>query len=177
MDWPLFFTFLAACGAAAATGAMFNPGAWYDSLQKPTWTPRNWVFPVVWTTLYLLIAYAAMRVAGVALSADVTGGAAVAGTTPLPGSAVLAGNVVQALAFWALQIAFNTLWTPVFFGLHRIRAAMVVMVFLWLSVAATTWSFFGVDFWAGAAFLPYLVWVTIAGALNFSVMRLNPNAG
>ena len=151
MDWPLFLTFLAACGAAAATGAMFNPGAWYDSLQKPSWTPRDWVFPVVWTVLYLLIAYAAMRVAGVV------------------------GNA-QPLAFWALQIAFNTLWTPVFFGLHRLRAAMVVMVCLWLSVAATTYSFFGVDFWAGAMLLPYLLWVTIAGALNFSVMRLNPNA-
>jgi benzodiazapine receptor len=177
MDWPLFLTFLAACGAAAATGAMFNPGAWYDGLHKPTWTPRNWVFPVVWTVLYFAIAYAAMRVATVAVSIDVTGGAAVAGAAAVTGSAVIAGNVVQALAFWALQIAFNTLWTPVFFGLHRIRAAMVVMVGLWLSVAATTYSFFGVDFWAGALFLPYLLWVTIAGALNFSVMRLNPNAG
>lgn len=156
MDWALFLTFLAACGAAAATGAMFNPGAWYDSLQKPTWTPPNWAFPVVWTTLYLCIAYAAMRVAG---------GASVAGE---------AGST-QALAFWALQIAFNTLWTPIFFGLHRIRAAMVVMVGLWLAVAATTYSFFGVDFWAGALFLPYLLWVTVAGALNFSVMRLNPS--
>lgn len=152
MDWALFLTFLAACGAAAATGAMFNPGAWYDGLQKPGWTPRNWVFPVVWTILYLLIAYAAMRVAGVA------------------------GNA-QALAFWALQIAFNTLWTPVFFGLHRMRAAMVVMVCLWLAVAATTWSFLAVDLVAGLLLLPYLLWVTIAGALNFSVMRLNPNAG
>ena len=156
---------------------MFNPGAWYDSLQKPSWTPRNWVFPVVWTILYLCIAYAAMRVAGVAVTADATGGAAAAGTTPLPGSAVLAGNVGGLVGSGALQIAFNTLWTPVFFGLHRIRAAMVVMVGLWLSVAATTWSFFGVDLIAGLLFLPDLLWVTIAGALNFSVMRLNPNAG
>lgn len=152
MDWPLFLTFLAACGAAATTGAMFKPGDWYDGLKKPGWTPRDWMFPVVWTTLYLLMAYAAMRVAGA------EGGA-------------------QALAFWALQIAFNTLWTPVFFGLHRMRAAMVVMVFLWLSVAATTWSFLGVDLLAGALLLPYLLWVTIAGALNFSVMRLNPAQG
>ena len=152
MDWPLFLTFLAACGAAAATGAMIKPGPWYDSLQKPKWTPRKWVFPVVWTTLYLLMSYAAMRVA------------------------VTAGNA-QPLAFWGLQIALNTLWTPVFFGLHRIRAAMVVMVCLWAAVAATMWSFFGVDFWAGAMLLPYLLWVSIAGALNFTVWRMNPNAG
>ncbi len=149
MDWPLFLTFLAACGAAATTGAMFQPGAWCDGLVKPVWTPRDWMFPVVWTTLYLLMAYAAMRVAGGADNA-------------------------QPLAFWALQIAFNTLWTPVFFGLHRMRAAMMIMVLLWLSVAATTFSFLSVDLLAGVLMLPYLLWVTIAGALNFSVMRLNP---
>lgn len=149
MDWPLFLTFLAACGAAATTGAMFQPGPWYDGLVKPVWTPRDWMFPVVWTTLYLLMAYAAMRVAGGADNA-------------------------QPLAFWALQIAFNTLWTPVFFGLHRMRAAMMIMVLLWVSVAATTFSFLSVDLLAGVLMLPYLLWVTIAGALNFSVMRLNP---
>ncbi|MBI1170396.1 sensory protein TspO [bacterium] len=151
MDWGLFFTYLGACGAAAATGAMIQPGAWYDALNKPSWTPPRWVFPVAWTTLYLLMSLAGMRLAQ-------------------------HGGSGQAQAFWSLQIALNTLWTPIYFGLHRIRAAMVVMVCLWLSVAAATWSFFGVDFLAGLMFLPYLVWVSIAGALNFSTMRLNPNA-
>jgi tryptophan-rich sensory protein len=78
------------------------------------------------------------------------------------------------MAFWALQIALNTLWTPVFFGLHKMRAGMVVMVLLWLSVAATTWTFFGLDFVAGLLFVPYLVWVCIAFALNLASIRLNP---
>jgi benzodiazapine receptor len=150
MDWGLFLTFLAACGGAAATGAMFQPGPWYDALQKPSWTPPNWLFPVAWTTLYLLMSLSAMRVA------------------QLP-------DAGQALAFWAMQIAFNTLWTPVFFGLRRMRAALVVMVFLWVSVAATTVTFWQVDWLAGLMFLPYLVWVCVAGALNFSVWRLNPD--
>ena len=85
----------------------------------------------------------------------------------LPGSG-------QALALWAAQIAFNTLWTPIFFGLHRMRAALVVMAGLWLSVAATTWAFWQVDTLAGLLFLPYLLWVSIAAALNASVMRRNP---
>jgi tryptophan-rich sensory protein len=55
------------------------------------------------------------------------------------------------------------------------QAALVVMVFLWLTVAATTLAFFQLDFWAGLMFLPYLAWVTVAGALNLSVVRLNPN--
>ena len=81
---------------------------------------------------------------------------------------------MQALAFWALQIALNTLWTPVFFGLKRMKAGMAVMVCLWLSVAATTLAFLSVDVIAGLMFLPYLVWVSIAGTLNFTVIRLNP---
>lgn len=149
MDWGLFLTFLAACGAAAATGAMFQPGAWYESLNKPAWTPPDWAFPVVWTTLYLAMSYAAMRVA------------------LLPGSG-------QALAFWAMQIAFNTLWTPVFFGLRRMKAGLVVLCGLWLAVAATMLAFWQLDALAGALMAPYLLWATIAGALNYSVWRRNP---
>lgn len=151
MDISLFFTYLAACGAAAATGAMFNPGEWYDRLSKPSWTPPNWVFPVTWTVLYICMAVSAARVA------------------VLPDSG-------QALALWSVQIAFNTLWTPVFFGLRRLRAAMVVMVGLWLSVAATAVAFAQHDTLAGVLFLPYLIWVTIAGALNYSVWQRNPSA-
>jgi len=149
MDWGLFLTFLAACGAASATGAMFEPGDWYKALSKPVWTPPGWVFPVTWSVLYICMAVSAARVAA------------------LPESG-------QAMAFWALQIAFNTLWTPIFFGLHRVRAAMVVMTGLWLSVAATMLAFFQLDPTAGWLFAPYLTWVTIAGALNFSVMIKNP---
>lgn len=149
MDWALFATYMAACSAAAATGAMIQPGEWYKSLSKPRWTPPDWVFPLAWTVLYLSMAVAAARVA------------------VLPGTG-------QALAFWAVQIALNTLWTPVFFGLKRMRAGFVVIVLLWLAVAATGISFAQHDRVAGLLFAPYLLWVTIAAALNFSVWRRNP---
>jgi tryptophan-rich sensory protein len=148
-DIWLFATFLLACGAAATTGAMFEPGEWYLRLNKPRWTPPGWVFPLAWTTLYLAMAIAAMRIAQV------------------PDSG-------QALALWGAQIAFNTLWTPIFFGLRRMRAAMVAMAGLWLTVAATCVAFWQLDTVAGALFAPYVLWVTIAGALNFSVLRRNP---
>jgi translocator protein len=148
MDWPIFLTYFAACAAAGATGALFSPGAWYRSLNKPTWTPPDWMFPVVWSTLYILMSWSAMRVA------------------LLPGTGL-------ALAFWSVQIALNALWTPVFFGLQRLRGGMVVLSCLWLAVAATTVAFWGHDWVAGLMFAPYLVWVTVAGALNFSVWRLN----
>lgn len=149
MDLTLFATYLIACGAAATTGAMFSPGVWYRALSKPVWTPPGWVFPLAWTSLYICMSVAAAKVA------------------ILPGTGL-------ALALWSVQIAFNTLWTPVFFGLHRIRAAMVIMVGLWFSVAATTFAFAQHDAASGYLMLPYLVWVTIAGALNLSVMQRNP---
>ena len=148
MDWLLFAVFLFACSAAATTGALFEPGAWYRSLTKPRWTPPDWLFPVAWMTLYVCMSLAAMRVA-------------------------LAGGSGLALALWSAQIAFNTLWTPVFFGLKRMGAALGVMVGLWSSVAATMVAFWQIDLIAGLLFVPYLAWVTVAGALNFSVWRLN----
>jgi hypothetical protein len=63
MDYTLFFTYLVACGAAAATGAMFQPGDWYRNLAKPRWTPPDWLFPLAWTTLYICMSVSAMRVA------------------------------------------------------------------------------------------------------------------
>ncbi|SMX46955.1 tryptophan-rich sensory protein TspO [Actibacterium lipolyticum] len=144
----LFLTFLAASAAAAATGVIFKPGAWYDALNKPSWTPRRWMFPVVWTILYIASAYAAARVA-------------------------MESDSGQALAFWTLQIALNTLWTPVFFGAHRIKAGLVVIMCLWLAIALTLLAFVSVDLIAALLILPYLLWVTIATALNLWIWRNN----
>lgn len=126
------------------------PGRWYDGLAKPSWNPPNWVFPVVWSILYLLIAACAARVAGA------------------PGSA-------YAMAFWGLQIALNTLWTPVFFGLRRIKAGMLIIVFLWLAVAGCLIATYIVEPFAGLMLVPYLIWVSIAASLNWAVWRLNPD--
>ncbi|PZX17116.1 TspO/MBR related protein [Palleronia aestuarii] len=151
MDWTLFLIFLFSCGAAAATGAAFKPGRWYEALEKPSWTPPNWVFPVAWTLLYLFMSFAAARVAVEPLNA-------------------------YAMAFFAMQIAFNTLWTPVFFGLHNTRGGLVVIAFLWFAVAGTLFTFLERDLLAGLLIVPYLAWVTIAAALNFEVWRLNRHA-
>ncbi len=149
-DFYLFGLFLVACCGAAATGAMFQPGDWYDTLAKPRWTPPDWVFPVAWTSIYLLISFAGARVALLDCSA-------------------------YAMAFWAVQAAFSTLWTPVFFGLRRLKGALAVMAPLWLAVAGCTYTHMQLDFWAGLAFVPYLIWVSVAAALNFTVWRMNPH--
>lgn len=150
MQLATFLGFLGACLAAAATGLIFQPGSWYRGLRKPSWTPPDWAFPVVWSLLYLLIALAATRVAG------------------LPGSGT-------ALALWSCQIALNTLWTPVFFGGHHIRAGFVVIVFLWVVVLLTAVAFWALDWIAALMILPYLAWLGLAAALNFRIWRDNPS--
>lgn len=149
MIYVLFVIFFLACAAAGATGGMFPPSDWYRQLNKPTWTPPDWLFPVAWTTLYICMSIAAARVA------------------MMPGAGI-------ALALWALQIALNTLWTPVFFGLQKIRAGMGILVLLWLAVAGCTVALFQLDTLSGVLFLPYVLWVSVAAALNYSVMQLNP---
>lgn len=147
----LFAVFLAACFAAGSTGGLFKPGAWYESLKKPVWTPPNWLFPVAWVTLYVCMSLSATRIA----------------QTP-------SATAGLALGLWAVQIALNTLWTPVFFGLKRMGAGLAVLACLWGSVLLTLLVFWHLDTVAGALLLPYIVWVSVAGALNFSVWRLNP---
>lgn len=152
MSLNLFLIFMVASAAAAATGIIFRPGSWYDGLRKPSFTPPKWAFPVAWSTIYLLSAIAAARVA------------------LLPGAGL-------ALALWAAQIALNTLWTPTFFGARRMALAMGVMAALWVVVAGMVVQFWMIDWRSGLMLLPYLAWLCVAAALNWRVWRDNPGAG
>jgi tryptophan-rich sensory protein len=150
MFWFLFCLFLLACAGAGMTGGLFPPGPWYRSLEKPWFTPPDWVFPVTWTVLYLCMATAGARIA-------------------------MADNNGVAMALWALQIAFNGLWTPIFFGLKNIRMGMVVVALLWVIVLCGILAMWPVDRIAALLFVPYLIWVTIASALNAAVWMKNPD--
>lgn len=143
-----FLIFLIACGAAASTGVIFKLGSWYEGLNKPGFTPPNWAFPVAWTIIYLLLAWAGYRL------------------SLIPGSQTV-------LALWAAQIALNTLWTPVFFGAHQVLAAMVILLVLWLVVAVMVFMALRLDVITGLILFPYLAWLCVAAALNFSILRNN----
>jgi tryptophan-rich sensory protein len=148
MFWLDFLVFLFACMAAGLAGSLFPPGRWYSELNKPVWTPPNWVFPVAWPILYLLMSYSGATLA----------------------SLESAGS---ALALWALQISLNTLWTPVFFGLKNLKLGLIIIFLLLMSVAISTYVFWLYSWIAGLLFLPYLAWVTFAAALNAAVFKLN----
>ncbi|MBK1661259.1 TspO/MBR family protein [Paracraurococcus ruber] len=144
--------FLAACFAAASTGAVFKPGAWYEALAKPRWNPPNWLFPIAWSALYVMMAFAGWLV---------WRGAGFAG----------AG---LALGLWALQLALNAAWSWIFFGMKRMDWALAELVALWLALAATILAFAPHSAIAAWLLVPYLVWVSFAGFLNWTIWRLNP---
>lgn len=144
--------FLAVCFGAAWLGSLFTRPAlspWYAELAKPAWTPPNWVFSPVWLTLFGMMAIAAWlvwRQTGL-------------GSIPLK--------------LFAIQLVLNVAWSALFFGLKSPGAAMIEIGFLWLAILATTIAFWGIRQLAGWLFLPYLVWVSYAVALNFAIWRLN----
>lgn len=148
--WATLGGFLLATFSAGATGALFMPGAWYRTLSKPAWTPPDWLFPIAWTLLYIAMSAAAWWIS---LNPSIW--------------------ALPALALWSWQIVMNALWSPVFFGLKRVGAALAIIVVLWIAVASTTLAFWLLDRFAGALMLPYLVWVSYAGALNLSIWRRN----
>lgn len=133
---------------AALTGMMFRPGLWYASLRKPRWTPPNWVFPVVWTILYVL-----MAVAGWLVWTTV-------GLGPL-------------LWLWLAQLVVNMAWSWIFFGQKNMALGFVdILLLMALIIAFIILSAIVVPL-AAFLFMPYLAWVMLAAALNFSIWRMN----
>jgi translocator protein len=142
---------LALSFAVAGLGGLFRPGAWYAELLKPAWNPPSWIFGPVWTVLYATMAVAAWLV-------------------------WKRGGFLQqstALSLYFLQLLFNALWSPLFFGLRNPGLAFLDISLLWLALVATVIAFWKVHRLAGALLLPYLAWVSFAAALNLSIWQLN----
>lgn len=148
VDWSLL-AFFGIVIVAALSGAFFKPGQWYERLRKPSWTPPNWLFGPVWSALYICIAIAGWLI----WRAEASSGA---------------------MWFWGLQLVLNAGWSALFFGARRMDLAFGEVVLLWLSIAGFIILASTISIVAAALFVPYLVWVTIAATLNFTVWRMNP---
>lgn len=144
-----FLPFLLAVALTAMTGARFLPGEWYAALAKPDWTPPNWLFGPVWSVLYLMIAVAGWRVWSKA------------GFAPV-------------FWVWVVQLLLNLAWSWIMFSRHEIGLAFLDLSALWLSIVGFIVLAWSVDRTAAWLFVPYLVWVSYAGALNFALWRMNP---
>lgn len=125
----------------------------YQTVNQPPLSPPGWVFPVVWTALYLAMGYTSYRV--------LTSGAEPQALT-------------RALTLYGIQLGLNFLWSPVFFGLQWYLVALFILIAMWVFIYLTMQAFSRVDGLAGNLILPYLLWVTFAGYLNFGVYVLNP---
>jgi tryptophan-rich sensory protein len=140
--------FLAANFIAALSGALFRPGAWYAGLAKPAWRPPDWLFGPAWSLLYTANAVAGWLV-----------WRAEGGYGPL--------------AIYGISLVLNFGWSGIFFGLRRMDWAFYWLIALWLSISATMLVFAPHAQVACWLLVPYLAWVTFAGALNRAIWRMN----
>jgi len=146
--------FLALCLAAGGLGAIATTpeiNGWYRTLTKPAWNPPNAIFGPVWTTLYVLMAIAGWQI----WKPDGLRGASIP------------------LSLFGIQLILNCAWSWIFFGLHQPGWAFAEILVLWLAIVATVVSFFRRSTLAGVLLVPYLLWVSFAAVLNFTLWQLN----
>jgi benzodiazapine receptor len=155
-DLLALVVFLVLSFAAAGFGALFTTpavkaGGWYSQIRKPSWTPPSWLFGPVWTALYVMMAVAGWWV------------------WRQGGWEAQRG----ALGLFLAQLVLNAAWSWLFFGLHSPAAGLAGIGCLWIAILLTIVAFFHVSPLAGWLMVPYLLWVTFASGLNFTIWRLN----
>ena len=144
------------CQCAGLIGSIFTTPAittWYAAIEKPAFTPPNWLFAPAWVTLYLLMG----------ISASLVWRRGLADT-----------KIRTALLVFLAQLVLNVLWSVVFFGLESPLYGAIVIAVLWIAIILTIIKFFRISTPAGALLLPYIGWVTFAATLNVSILILNP---
>lgn len=146
--WLALSAFLFVVLAVGFTiGLTIRPGEWYQTLDRPFFTPPDRVFGPAWTVVYILIAVAGWRVW------------------------LTEGIRSTSLGLWALQMALNWAWTPTFFGAHQIGLGLLVI--LLLLAVSVLFTIRVRDRLASRCFVPYLAWLAYASALNLAIFVLN----
>lgn len=135
---------------ASAIGGFFTISTWYVDLNKPSFNPPSWVFGPVWTILYLMIGIS-LYLVWVDKAKD------------------------KNLAYYAfgIQIFLNTIWSMLFFGLRNPLLAFIEIIFLWIAIVVNIVYFYKINKKAAYLLIPYILWVSFAAVLNFSIFYLN----
>ena len=142
------------CQIAGLLGALFTTPAiptWYATLKKPFFNPPNWIFSPVWISLFILM--------GISLFF-------VWRRTDHPKFKI-------AFFFFFVQLIFNVLWSIAFFGLKSPLLGLIDIILLWIAILLTIQNFLKISKFAGVLLIPYLLWVSFAALLNFSLWILN----
>jgi len=148
----LSFLFVALTGYVGSVVTFPSIQSWFTLLEKPSFAPPNWLFGPAWTTLYILIAiafYIVWNKEGVEKS-------------------------LKTKAYWifGIQLVLNALWSIIFFGMQNPGWAFVEIVVLWLVILAMIFSFSKISKSSAWLLLPYILWVTFASVLNYSIWSL-----
>jgi translocator protein len=149
--WLVLAGFIVLClgaGFVASSATMQSVAEWYPTLNKPSWTPPNWLFAPVWTVLYIMMAVAAWLV-------------------------WRAGNSKTALFLFFGQLLLNVAWSFLFFGAQSPLLGLINIVLMWLAIAITIFAFAMRSRLAAFLMVPYICWVSLATALNASIYMLN----
>jgi len=122
---------------------------WADHLIQPSFRPPSWIFAPMWTLLYIMIGFSAWRIYTEGKFDGVR------------------------LAAYVIQLAFNFMWTPIYFGWHQLFLGLIDIVFMWISIVVSMAVFMRVDKVAALLLIPYLMWVSFATILNGAYWWLN----
>jgi tryptophan-rich sensory protein len=140
------------CQIAGIVGSIFtapNISTWYSTLNKPSFMPPNWLFGPVWLTLYTLMGISLYLVWESKKEKKI------------------------AIGIFAVQLALNTLWSILFFGLKSPLYGLITIFLLWILILTTIIEFYKISKLASYLLVPYIFWVTLATALNYFVWALN----
>jgi tryptophan-rich sensory protein len=153
IDWKILIGAILVCQLAGIIGSIFTFSSiptWYASLAKPSFSPPNWVFGPVWTTLYTLMGISLYLI-------------------------YKSKNKLRnpAMVTFAIQLILNAIWSIVFFGLKSPLGGLIIIFLLWAYIANTLLRFYAIDKNAGYLLVPYLLWVTFASVLNYYIFALN----
>ena len=150
--WPILIAGSLALVTATVGGTITVLDEWYYSLQQPSWAPPGYMFGIIWTAVFAMIALAGVFAWE---------------------RAPTRRDVEISIGLFALNGFLNLGWSFLFFRMQRPDLAFFELIALWLSIAALIWFCGRFSKAAAVLLVPYIVWVTIAGALNYQVVQLN----
>lgn len=152
--WYKLIISILGCQAPGLIGGIFTVKSvktWYLTINKPSFNPPSWVFGPVWTVLYILMG---ISVYVIWKKSDVQ-------------------NVNLAIALFVIQLSLNAFWSILFFGLKNPQLAFFEIIAMWVFILACIIVFFPISQTASYLLIPYLLWVSFAAFLNYSIWKLN----
>ncbi len=150
----LFVSILICVATGAIAGyitAGESSGEWFKALNKPSFQPPSWLFGPVWTFLYIMMGIALWKVWNTANSRERN----------------------MAITIFFAQLLFNFIWSIIFFSWHSVGLALIDILILWVLILSTIFSFARVSKTSAWLLVPYIVWVSFATILNYTIWKMN----